>query len=230
MATFPNANIVKIVVMGIVLCIASSCVDRGRLALFSSDSRLQYTGTGFKSKHTVERRLILRPVKDSRQQHEGMKVGGRTAKVKDVSYQRAMLPEFEDVLRRELQSFGAYRVVILSDQSPEPGDDVLTVDLQALFAEVKGFLVNFAGSAAQFQAVLTRDGKILFDETFTGTGNESERTAESGFFSTVVDALDSVTVVALRKTMLQLLEKMDGVITNEKPEALPSARAPKSRR
>ncbi len=197
--------------VGIILmaCFLSGCADRSNLKVFVNSDPIKYKLTGFRASQQVGGRLLLRPVTDRRFDYLGKVIGGKEAKINDDAMGRNMCKEFEYILVRELRKSGIFNDVLLTEEASTPSDSVMTVKLEVLFSEVRGFFVGMSGSVVQFNADLKRNGKIILDQQFLEVGTESERTAESGLASTVADALDDVAAIAIRKSMKNLLQKME---------------------
>lgn len=198
-----------IVVSVLILSSVWGCAHRGEVASPKEfpflDARI--TGTGFQASEPLQGSLLVRPVKDNRAAYNGQSIDGRRAKNVDAVLGRNMSHEFETVLLRELQKAGIAESTVLSDVPEDSADYVLTIELQALFAEVSGASADSNG-IIQFRAHLKRGDKVLLDQAFFQTGNEQERITASGPFSTVRAALDDVMAVAIRKSLLDLFQKI----------------------
>lgn len=201
----------------VIAFVFSGCVDRGGLSIFPSDTHMDYKTTGFEVSHPKGNRLLIRSVQDSRSKYIGQEIAGKKTKITDSAFRRNMAEEFEMVLLRELRASGLFREVLLTEKTAEASDYVLNVDLQALFSEVKGFMVNIAGSAVQFKAVLVQGNKVLMDQSFSEIGKEGER-GPSGFISTVAHSLNDVAAIAIRKAMQTLLERMSSALESNVKE------------
>lgn len=195
----------------------TGCVHREGLAVFSGDTHINYEMTGFTAPIKANQRLLV-SVKDNRKQFVGKEVVGKKARITDSALGRNMSSEFESVLMRELKSTGLFREVLLTDEKPLSEDYILDTELHVFFSEVKGFLIDISGAAIQFEASFSQNGTMLMKKSFTATGSEKERTARSGLFSTVADALDDVAAIALQKTMRDLLQSMADTIQKKANE------------
>lgn len=170
---------------------------------------LEYETTGFRAAKTTNACLLVRPVKDTRFKYVGAPIEEKKAMLIDSAFRRDMAAEFEIFLLKELKESGLFREVLLTENPPAPGDYVLDVDLQIFFSELKGFMgVLLTFSGVRFNAALKKDGVIVLDKSFEGTGREGEKKSKGFGFATHIGSMDEVLCIALRKTMQNLLQEI----------------------